>query len=128
MPNWTEAYRSKCVTAEKAVEIIRSNYRVFLSANCSVPQTLLKALVQRAPELSNVEICQVLALAPDRLRRARDGRPSARQLAVHQRQRARSGQRRPRRLHPLFPERGARALHQRPAAGGRGSDPRGAAR
>jgi 4-hydroxybutyrate CoA-transferase len=64
MPNWIEIYKSKCVTAEKAVEIIRSNYRVFLTANCSVPLTLLKALVARAPELRDVEICQVLTIGP----------------------------------------------------------------
>ncbi|HEU5298188.1 MAG TPA: acetyl-CoA hydrolase/transferase C-terminal domain-containing protein [bacterium] len=38
--------------------------RVFLSGNCSVPQTLLAALVGRAPELHDVEIVQVLTIGP----------------------------------------------------------------
>jgi 4-hydroxybutyrate CoA-transferase len=64
MPDWIEVYKSKCVSAEKAVDIIRSNYRVFMSANCSVPVVLLKALVERAPQLRDVEVCQVLAIGP----------------------------------------------------------------
>ena len=32
MPNWLEVYRSKMVTAEKAVEAIQSNQRAFLNA------------------------------------------------------------------------------------------------
>ena len=64
MPNWLEVYRSKMVTAEKAVEAIQSNQRVFLTGNCSVPQTVLAALVRRAPLLSQVEICQVLTVGP----------------------------------------------------------------
>ena len=57
-----DAYRSKMVTAEKAVEAIQSGNRVFLTGNCSVPQKVMEALVARAPELSNVEIVQVLTV------------------------------------------------------------------
>ena len=64
MPNWLEVYRSKMVTAEKAVEAIQSKQRVFLTGNCSVPQTVLAALVRRAPQLDDVEICQVLTVGP----------------------------------------------------------------
>jgi acetyl-CoA hydrolase len=64
MPNWLELYRSKIVAAEKAVEAIQSGQRVFLTGNCSVPQTVLAALVQRAPQLRDVEICQVLTVGP----------------------------------------------------------------
>ncbi len=64
MSDWQEIYASKCLTAEKAVEAIRSHSRVFLTANCSVPVVLLKALTQRAPQLQDVEICQVLTIGP----------------------------------------------------------------
>jgi acetyl-CoA hydrolase len=47
-------------TAAEAVRSIESGQRVFLSGNCGVPQMLLKALVDRAPELYGVEIVQVL--------------------------------------------------------------------
>ncbi len=62
MPNWLELYRSKIVTADKAVEAIRSGERVFLTGNCSVPRVIMEALVRRAPQLENVEICQVLTV------------------------------------------------------------------
>jgi 4-hydroxybutyrate CoA-transferase len=63
MANWLQTYRDKIVTAEQAIVAIQSGQRVFLTANCSVPQTLLEALVQRSPLLQDVEICQVLTIA-----------------------------------------------------------------
>lgn len=62
---WQSQYTPKLTTAERAVSVIKDNYRVFLTGNCSVPQRLLDALVQRAPDLCDVEIVQVLALAGD---------------------------------------------------------------
>jgi acetyl-CoA hydrolase len=38
--------------------------RIFLTGNCSVPQKILAALVEYAPELENVEICQALTIGP----------------------------------------------------------------
>lgn len=61
--DWRETYRSRCVSPEVAVQAIQSNNRVFLTGNCSVPHKLLDALVARAPELENVEICQALTVA-----------------------------------------------------------------
>jgi 4-hydroxybutyrate CoA-transferase len=62
--NWQQIYRSKIVTADQAVEAIRSRHRVFMTGNCSVPQELLGALVRRAPRLEEVEIVQVLTIGP----------------------------------------------------------------
>ncbi|RME30910.1 MAG: acetyl-CoA hydrolase/transferase family protein [Thermoflexia bacterium] len=59
---WSHIYESKVTTAEEAVKAIKSGDRIFLTGNCSVPQVLLKALVQRAPELENVEICHALTI------------------------------------------------------------------
>ncbi len=59
---WSKIYESKVTTAAEAVKAIRSGDRVFLTGNCSVPQVLLKALVERAPELENVEICHALTI------------------------------------------------------------------
>lgn len=61
--DWLSQYQPKLVTPEKAISIIHDNARVFLTGNCSVPQVLLKALVNYAPNLCDVEIVQVLALA-----------------------------------------------------------------
>ncbi len=61
--NWKETYRSRVRTAEEAVRLIQSDQRIFLTGNCSTPKTLLKALVEYAPQLQNVEICQPLTVA-----------------------------------------------------------------
>lgn len=55
-----DAFRRKSVTAEEAVRHIRSGQRVYVTGNCSVPEKLLDALVERAPELNDVELVQVL--------------------------------------------------------------------
>lgn len=52
------------MTAEKAVREIKSGNRVFLTGNCSVPQTVLSALVDYAPNLHDVEIVQALTVGP----------------------------------------------------------------
>jgi 4-hydroxybutyrate CoA-transferase len=59
---WISQFESKITTAEEAVKVIQSGMRVFLTGNCSVPQKLLGALVARAPELTAVEIAQVLTI------------------------------------------------------------------
>jgi 4-hydroxybutyrate CoA-transferase len=61
---WVEQYHKKILTAEQAVQSIHSHNRVFLTGNCSTPKELLNALVNRAPELVDVEICQALTLGP----------------------------------------------------------------
>jgi 4-hydroxybutyrate CoA-transferase len=57
-------YQSKMVTAEEAAQKIQSNQRIFMTGNCSVPQKILGALVDYAPNLENVEICQALTIGP----------------------------------------------------------------
>ncbi|TLN28670.1 acetyl-CoA hydrolase/transferase family protein [bacterium] len=61
--DWKQIYDSKVVTAEQAVRAIKSGNRVFMTGNCSVPHRLLNALVQYAPQLENVELCQALTVA-----------------------------------------------------------------
>jgi acetyl-CoA hydrolase len=60
--NWLTQYQPRVTTAEEAVKIIGSGRRVFLTGNCSVPQKVLAALVARAPQLTDVEITQVLTI------------------------------------------------------------------
>lgn len=62
--DYTRLYQSKIATAEEAVRQIKSNQRVFLTGNCSVPQKILAALVDYAPQLDQVEICQALTVGP----------------------------------------------------------------
>jgi len=60
--NWTRTYESRVTTAEEAVRAVKSGDRIFLTGNCSVPQKLMEALVARAYELENVEICHALTI------------------------------------------------------------------
>jgi 4-hydroxybutyrate CoA-transferase len=61
--DWKEIYQSRVVTAEEAVRAVQSGNRIFLTGNCSVPRKLLAALVEYAPDLRDVEICQALTVA-----------------------------------------------------------------
>ena len=60
--SWTDQYKQKVVTPAEAVKAVKSGDRVFLTGNCSVPKEILSALVDRAPELKDVEICQALTI------------------------------------------------------------------
>jgi acetyl-CoA hydrolase len=62
--NWLELYRERVQTAQQAARHIQSGQRLFLTGNCSVPQTVLAALTERAEELTQIEITQVLTVGP----------------------------------------------------------------
>jgi acetyl-CoA hydrolase len=58
-----QLYRTRITTAEQAVEAIQPGMRVFMTGNCSVPRTLLAALVQRAPAFTRpIEITHLFTL------------------------------------------------------------------
>ena len=62
--DWNSIYQSRIATAAEAVQIIKSGMRIFLTGNVSVPQQALAALVDYAPNLKGVEICQALTIGP----------------------------------------------------------------
>ncbi len=64
MADYNKLYQSRVVSAEEAVRHIKSGNRIFLTGNCSVPQKVLNALVEYAPNLKDVEICQALSIGP----------------------------------------------------------------
>jgi acetyl-CoA hydrolase len=64
MVAWNSIFESRIVTPEAGARIIKSGMRIFLTGNCSVPQKVLSALVEYAPELQDVEICQALTVGP----------------------------------------------------------------
>lgn len=57
-----EQYRRKCVTAEKAVKVIKSNQVVFIEGDTGLPQRLVDAMVARAPELRNIKVVHLMVL------------------------------------------------------------------
>jgi acetyl-CoA hydrolase len=60
--DWLSLYEPKKVSADEAVRVIRDGFRIFITGNCSVPQTLLEALDRRAPTLKNLSLIQVLTI------------------------------------------------------------------
>ncbi len=64
MKYWERLYHSKLTTAEEAIQSISDGDHVFLTGNCSVPQKLLRALVERAraDTIHQVTIHQILTI------------------------------------------------------------------
>lgn len=62
--DWNSIYQSRITTAAEAVCAIKSGMRVFLTGNVSVPKEILGALVEYAPNVHDVEICQALTIGP----------------------------------------------------------------
>jgi 4-hydroxybutyrate CoA-transferase len=62
MAGWNSIFQQRITTPEEAVRSIQPGYRCFLTGNCSVPQKVMKALVDYAPNLHDVEIVQVLTI------------------------------------------------------------------
>lgn len=58
--NW----QHRTTTAEYTAGLIKSGQRIFLTGNCSTPQRFLEALCNRYNDLYNVELVQVLSIAP----------------------------------------------------------------
>ena len=63
--NWRKTYQPRLTTAEEAMKVVKSGDRIFLTGNASVPLPLLDALVKRAPQLQDVEICHPLTICPE---------------------------------------------------------------
>jgi acetyl-CoA hydrolase len=58
-----QIYQSRITTAEKAVTAITAGMRVFMTGNCSVPQTIMAALVKHAPNfVTPIELIHLLTL------------------------------------------------------------------
>jgi 4-hydroxybutyrate CoA-transferase len=64
MSDWLTHFQQRRCTADIAVQAIISGNRVFLSGNASVPQVVLRALVDHAPNLHNVKLVHVLTVGP----------------------------------------------------------------
>jgi acetyl-CoA hydrolase len=60
--DWRKDYQARLTSPEQAIRCIQSGDRVYLTGNCSVPQKLMAALVDYAPEVKDVEICQSLTV------------------------------------------------------------------
>jgi acyl-CoA hydrolase/GNAT superfamily N-acetyltransferase len=59
--DWRESYPDMIATPQQAAKLIKPGQRVFIGTGCGEPVALVKALTDRAHELTDVEIIQLLA-------------------------------------------------------------------
>src|SRR5574341_359170 len=60
--HWLDDYRQKQVTPAEALRCVQSGMRVYIQPGCAEPETLVEALVQRAPFVRDVEIVHLLTM------------------------------------------------------------------
>lgn len=60
----SDQYRAKLCSAEQAARLINSGDKVYIHSNAAAPQTLIRAMTDRAPEVRGVEIYQLITLGP----------------------------------------------------------------
>ncbi len=64
MTPWRTIYKDKIVSAEEAVQSIKSGDRVVVGHACGEPAAVVEAMVARAAELRNVEVVHMVAMGP----------------------------------------------------------------
>ncbi len=64
--SWREKYRSKIVSAQEAVKIIKSGDKVLVGHATGEPSVLVDAMVDRAAELQNVELMHLVCMGKAR--------------------------------------------------------------
>ena len=60
--SWEIEYKSKLRTADEALKCVRSGMRVYIQPGCAEPETLVEALMRRAPDLFDVEIVHMMTM------------------------------------------------------------------
>ncbi len=60
--SWEMEYKKRLKTADAALECVKSGMRVYIQPGCAEPETLVEALIRRAPELHDVEIVHMMTM------------------------------------------------------------------
>jgi 4-hydroxybutyrate CoA-transferase len=60
---WQKTYQEKATSAAEALAVVQSGSRVYLGGGAGVPVQLIKALVDRAPDLHDIELTHILTFA-----------------------------------------------------------------
>src|ERR1039457_3368887 len=60
--NWRSEYQGRCVNAAQALQAVQSGNRVWIQSGCGTPSPLVKALVDRSPEVRDVEVVHMMTL------------------------------------------------------------------
>ncbi len=59
---WADTYVKKVCNADTAISRIRHGQRVFIGSACGEPQELVRALAQRSPHFSGLEIVRMMSM------------------------------------------------------------------
>jgi 4-hydroxybutyrate CoA-transferase len=62
--SWELDYKKKLRTAEEALHCVQSGMRVYIQPGCAEPETLVEALMRRAPYVQDVEIVHMMTMGP----------------------------------------------------------------
>jgi acyl-CoA hydrolase len=60
--SWAVEYKRKLRTPEEALRRVRSGMHVYIQAGCAEPETLVEALIRRAPFVHDVEVIHMMTL------------------------------------------------------------------
>jgi len=60
--SWEIEYRKKLRTPEEALRCVQSGMRVYIQPGCAEPETLVEALIERAPFVQDVEIVHMMTM------------------------------------------------------------------
>ena len=60
--SWEIEYKKKLRTPDEALRCVQSGMRVYIQPGCAEPETLVEALLRRAPEVSDVEIVHMMTM------------------------------------------------------------------
>jgi 4-hydroxybutyrate CoA-transferase len=62
--SWEIDYKHKLQTADEALCCVESGMRVYIQPGCAEPETLVEALMRRAPFVHDVEVVHMMTLGP----------------------------------------------------------------
>ena len=60
--SWESEYKKKLRTPGEALRCVQSGMRVYIQPGCAEPETLVEALIQRAPFVQDVEIVHMMTM------------------------------------------------------------------
>ncbi|HKS75270.1 MAG TPA: acetyl-CoA hydrolase/transferase C-terminal domain-containing protein [Terriglobales bacterium] len=60
--SWEMEYKKRLKTADEALGCVKSGMRVYIQPGCAEPETLVEALMRRAPDVYDVEIVHMMTM------------------------------------------------------------------
>ena len=62
--SWEVDFKNKLRTPDDALRCVQSGMRVYIQPGCAEPETLIEALMRRAPAVADVEIVHMMTMGP----------------------------------------------------------------